>query len=580
MDRRYCPRFAALSIAGAILVFPDSNHPDRKALLMRTRPGWNHKIFREGADSRIARRRELLAMVGFSVLLAAAPAAANVKLPALISDNMVLQQGQPAAIWGTADPGEEVTVSLDGEKRETTAASNGRWKVELGPLKAGGPWEMTVAGINTLTIHNVLVGEVWVCSGQSNMEYAVEGRPGVLGGVMNAGEEVAAAHYPRLRLFKVQVAVAGKPQSDVQGHWEMASPGTVRDFSAAGYFFGRDLHQALRVPVGMIDSSKGGTPAEAWMSVATLEADPALKMVLDSWRQIIAEYPQVLDKYEQALSGWEKSAEQAEAGGKVAPQFPKPPQDPRSHRWRDAGLWNGMIAPLTPYRIAGVIWYQGESNADSPYQYRHVFTRLIRSWRRAWGEGDFPFLFVQLASFKVGGEDPDSWAVLRESQAKALALPKTGMAVAIDIGDAHSIHPRNKQEVGRRLALAAEAVAYGRKVDDQGPTFKSLRAEKGTLRLRFSHVDGGLAARGGALAGFQIAGEDQKFVPAEAQIQGSEVVLSSPLVPKPLAARYAWADYPQCNLYNRAGLPAPPFRTDRWTVTLQEHVRTAAPKLW
>ncbi len=518
-------------------------------------------------------------LAGFSALLLAAPALANVKLPALISDNMVLQQGRPAAIWGTADPGEEVTVTMQGEKREATAASDGRWRVELGPLKAGGPYEMTVAGKNTLTIHNVLVGEVWVCSGQSNMEYAMEHGPGVLGGVMNAGEEVAAAHDPQIRLFKVKVAVAGKPQSGVEGQWEITTPESVRYFSAVGYFFGRDLHQALRVPVGLIDSTKGGTPAEAWMSAPTLEADPALKQVLDSWRLEIAEYPEVLGKYEQKLNIWEKSAEQAEAGGKVAPEPPPFPTDPRSHRWRDAGLWNGMIAPLTPYRIKGVIWYQGESNADAPYQYRDVFAQLIRSWRQSWGEGDFPFLFVQLAGFKPGGE-PDSWAVLRESQAKVLELPKTGMAVAVDIGDPERIHPLNKQEVGRRLALAAEAVAYGRKVDYQGPTFKSLQALNGTLRLSFSHVDGGLVARGGAPAGFEIAGEDQKFVPAEARIEGDEVVLASPLVPAPVAARYAWADYPQCNLYNRAGLPAPPFRTDDWTVTLQGHVRATAPKFW
>lgn len=543
----------------------------------------NHKIYLKSSDLGLYRGwgfQSAVMLAGLSALLAAGPASANVKLPSLISNNMVLQQGQPVAIWGTADPGEEVTVSFDGEKRVTTTASSGRWKVELGPLRAGGPWDMKVAGKNTITIRNVLVGEVWVCSGQSNMEFLVKSGLGAPGGVINADQEVAAAHYPQLRLFRVQVAVAGKPQSNVQGRWEMASPSTVADFSAVGYFFGRDLYRALHVPVGLIDSSKGGTPAEAWMSDSTLEADSDLKMVLDSWQREIAEYPKVLKKYERELCQWEKSAEQAEAGGKVSPEPPKFPPDPRSFRWRDAGLWNGMIAPLTPYRIAGVIWYQGESNADAPYQYRSVFARLIRSWRRAWNEGDFPFLFVQLASFRVGGKDRDSWAVLRESQAKALALPKTGMAVTIDIGDACSIHPRNKQEVGRRLALAAEAIAYGRKVVYQGPTYQSLEAVNGNLRLRFSHVDGGLVSRGATLEGFEIAGENKKFVPAQAKIEGNQVVLSSPLVPKPVAARYAWADFPQCNLYNKAGLPAPPFRTDDWKVTLQGYIRTSAPKFW
>ncbi len=543
----------------------------------------NHKMLGESVDRWFCRWREFLGGILLATLylmFGPVSASGNVKLPSLISDNMVLQEGREVAIWGTAGPGEGVTVRFRGEKQVTTAGPGGHWKVELGPLKAGGPWDLTVAGKNTLTVHNVLVGEVWVCSGQSNMEFLVQSGLGVPGGVIHADEEVASAHYQRLRLFRAQVAVAGQPQKDVQGRWEVASPRTVAAFSAVGYFFGRDLYRALHVPVGIIDSSKGGAPAEAWMSVPTLEADPNLKKVLDSWRQEIAEYPQVLKKYEHELRQWEGSAEQAEARGNVAPEPPKFPADPRSYRWRDAGLWNGMIAPLLPYRIAGVIWYQGESNTDAPYQYRSVFTDLIRSWRRAWKEGDFPFLFVQLANFRISGEYPDAWAVLRESQAKALALPETGMAVAIDIGNACSIHPRNKQSVGRRLALAAEAIAYGRNVVYQGPTYQSLEAVNGTSRLRFSHIGGGLVARGGRLVGFEIAGEEQKFVPAEARIEGNQVVLSSPLITKPVAARYAWADYAECNLYNKTGLPAPPFRTDDWAVTLQRHVRTSAPKLW
>jgi sialate O-acetylesterase len=347
-----------------------------------------------------------------------------------------------------------------------------------------------------------------------------------------------------------------------------------------GYFFGRDLQRVLKVPVGMIDASRGGTPAEAWISDEVLEADPDLKLVADSWRQRIADFPQALEMFKQKLGEWEKSAGEAEASGKAVPPMPVPPQDPRSHRWRDAGLWNGMIAPLTSYAIAGTIWYQGESNTDSPYQYRKVFAELIRDWRRTWGEGDFPFLFVQLASFTAEGGPPDSWAVLRESQEKALALPKTGMVVAIDIGDSHDIHPKNKQEVGRRLALVAEGVAYGRKLEYRGPAFQLLRVEKGTLHVQFGHLGGGLVARGGPLVGFQIAGQDQKFYPAEAIIAGNEVVLSSPRVKEPEAARYAWANDPKCNLYNRAGLPAPPFRTDAWTVTAQGEIRKEAPPMW
>jgi len=239
-----------------------------------------------------------------------------------------------------------------------------------------------------------------------------------------------------------------------------------------------------------------------------------------------------------------------------------------------------MMAPLTPYGIAGAIWYQGESNAEFAYQYRKVFSTMIQQWRNYWGEGDFPFLFVQLASFSVGGQPPDTWPVLRESQEKTLALPKTGMAVAIDIGESHDIHPKNKQEVGRRLALAAEGIAYGRKIEYRGPTFKSLRADKGALRLQFTHAAGGLVVRGQRLMGFEIAGQDQQFFPAEAKIAGNEVVLSTSHVPKPVAARYAWANDPKCNLYNKLGLPAPPFRTDDWTVPTQGMVRTEAVKLW
>ena len=533
-------------------------------------------LWQAWAGSRIQRPPRLLRviwLVGCSLLLTVTAATAEVKLPAVISDNMVLQQGRQVAIWGTAEAGEQVAVSLGEQKQMATADSKGLWKVELAPLKAAGPLEMTVAGKNTLTIHNVLVGEVWVCSGQSNMEMAVKNSQKAWGGVMNADKEAAAGNYPLIHLFKVQRVVAGKPQTDVQGQWVVATPQTVGEFSAVGYFFGRDLHRAIKTPVGLIADSWGGTPAEAWMSDAVLDADPDLKILADSWRQKIADYPQVFEKYKQQLAEWEKSAEEAQADGKVAPPLPSVPGDPRSNPWRAAGLWNGMAAPLTPYAIAGAIWYQGEANAEFAYQYRKTFATMIQDWRRAWNEGDFPFLFVQLASFSQDYAPPDSWAVVRESQAKTLALPKTGLAVATDIGDPHDIHPKNKQEVGRRLALVAEAIAYGQKVEYSGPTFKSLRVEKGTLRLQFEHLGGGLVVRGAILLGFQIAGEDQKFVAAEARIQGNEVVISSPHVPSPLAVRYAWADDPKCNLYNQVGLPAPPFRSDDWPVPTEGQIR-------
>ena len=529
-----------------------------------------------------ARRRIVLSvwmagLIGIGVS-ASATATAAVKLPALISDNMVLQQDRPVGISGTADPGEVVTVSIAQQDRTVTADANGQWRVELAPLKPGGPFDMTVAGKNTVQVRNILVGEVWVAAGQSNMAMAVQGRPGTSEGVINADREIAAANYPHLRLFKVQIAVAGKPQPNVQGRWVAASPATVGAFSAVGYFFGRDLQRSLKIPVGIIESSRGGTQAEAWMSEEVLQADPDLKMQADSWRRYSAGFPRALEAYIEQLRAWEQSAEQAEAAENPVPAMPRAPEDPRSHRWRASGLWNAMIAPLVSYAMRGVLWYQGESNTDSPYQYREVFARLISDWRRAWGEKDFPFLFVQLPNFAEGPED--SWAVLRESQAKALALPNVGMAVAIDIGESHNIHPRNKQEVGRRLVLTAEAVAYGKRQEHMGPMFQSLRSERGTVRLRFSHEGNGLVARGRILTGFQIAGPDQKFIGARAHIVGNSVVLSNPRVKQPVAARYAWANDPRCNLYSKSGLPAPPFRTDDWKVPGQGEVRRGAPKFW
>jgi sialate O-acetylesterase len=539
-------------------------------------------VNRSGTRARAGRRKSYVPQILWVILALLAgvlAASADVKLPAIISDNMVLQQGRQVAIWGTAGAGEEVTVTLGEQKQTATADSNGLWKVELDPLKKGGPFEMTVAGKNTITVHNILVGEVWVCSGQSNMEFAVWNH-GVFGGVINEEKEVAAANYPLIRLFIVKKAVAGKPQTDVQGQWVVTSPTTVGTFSAVGYFFGRDLFQAMKFPVGLIDSTWGGTEAEAWTSAAAMQADPDLKVVADSWQQRTNDFPNALEQYMQKLREWEKAADEAEANGNVAVSVPDAPKDPRGHPWRACGLWNAMMAPLTPYAIGGAIWYQGESNADFAYQYRKVFATMIQQWRSSWGEGDFPFLFVQLASFAPGAKNADAWATLRESQEKTLALPKTGMAVAIDIGDSYDIHPKNKQEVGRRLALAAENIAYGRKVEYMGPAFKSLHEDKGTLRVQFAHAAGGLVVRGQSLKGFEIAGEDQQFSPAEAKVEGTEVVLSSPQVTKPVAARYGWANDPPCNLYNKLGLPAPPFRTDDWPVSTQTLVRTEASKLW
>jgi sialate O-acetylesterase len=502
----------------------------------------------------------LCALTSFATICSA-----EVKLHALFADHMVLQQGVKAPVWGTADPGEQVRITLGSVTAQATADAEGRWKVELGPLEAGGPLEMTASGKNTLTLHDVAVGEVWICSGQSNMEMAVGNSPRAWGGVYNSEQEIAAGNYPMIRQFTVKKAVAGKPQSDVAGEWLVASPQTVGEFTAAGYFFGREIHKALGVPVGLIHTSWGGTPAESWTSQQTLLSDPELAGIVESREKELVEYPQALDKYRDQLSEWRKASRQAEDEGKIVPQPPKFPNDPRSNPWRRvSGLYNAMLAPLIPYAMRGAIWYQGEANADRAYQYRKLFPAMIQDWRRAWGEGDFPFLFVQLANFNQDYAPKTSWAELREAQTMTLSLPKTGMAVTADIGDPNDIHPKNKQEVGRRLALAAEAIAYGKDVVYSGPVYESMKVEGNRIRLSFTHVDGGLRGKSNPLKSFEIAGADRKFEAAQAKIEGKTVVVHSAKVAQPVAVRYAWADNPECSLYNKAGLPAVPFRSDDW----------------
>jgi len=490
---------------------------------------------------------------------------AEVNLASLLSDGMVLQQGMKVNIWGTGDPGDRVAVTLKDQQASVVVDSAGQWNVRLGPFTAGGPYTMTISGKNTITLHDVLVGEVWVCSGQSNMEMPVgTNSQGWSSGVANYQDEIARARYPMLRLFTVQKAVAAKPQHDVKGYWVAARPQTVNDFSAVGYFFGREVLKVLNVPVGLINSSWSGTPAESWTSRGTLESDLAFKSIMDSETKLLLSYPKVFRDFEEKLAQWRQASDKAESDGVPLPAAPEVPADPRQNPWRPAALFNAMVMPLAPYAVRGVIWYQGESNADRPAQYRKLFPAMIRDWRNAWGEGDFPFLFVQLANWGAHLLQ-SNWPELREAQLMTLSLPKTGMAVAIDIGDGTDIHPRNKQDVGYRLALAAQAIAYGRDVIYSGPIYDSMAIEGQNIRLHFNYVYGGLVGKyGPVLAGFEIAAVDRKFVSAEASIDGNTVVVHSEEVAHPVAVRYAWAMNPQSDLYNRAGLPASPFRTDDW----------------
>ncbi len=391
-------------------------------------------------------------------------ARADVTLPALIADHMVLQRGLPVHVWGKAAPGEAVSVAFRGQTRTATADAVGLWSVYLPPSDAGGPFDMTVKGNNTITLSDVLVGDVWVASGQSNMEWPVKN-------AANGQAEVAGANFPRIRLFRVRNKVAGYPLDEVEGSpWAQCSPETVPDFSAIAYFFGRDLHQKLGVPIGLIDSAWGGTPADAWTSLRALSSDAALMPVFAEWSRM--NDSAALDKLwrQKRLNDWEKAVARAKAEGRRPPGYPWEPNEGGS--WTPAGLYNAMIAPLTKYPIRGAIWYQGESNA-SPERaplYSRLFRTMIQDWRSAWGQGDFPFLFVQLANYKAGANA--RWPELREAQFEALALRNTGMAVTIDVGNPDDIHPRDKQTVGARLAAAARAISYGENVVYSGPLFR------------------------------------------------------------------------------------------------------------
>ncbi|HQP98272.1 MAG TPA: sialate O-acetylesterase [bacterium] len=484
---------------------------------------------------------------------------ADVKLPSVIGNDMVLQQGKPLPIWGWADPGEQVTVQFAKQKKSATTDSDGHWRVDLKAVKAGGPHTMTISGKNTVTLDNILIGEVWVCSGQSNMQMSV-------GGSDNAKQEIAQANYPNIRLFTAERTIADAPQCDVKGSWVECSPATVADFSAAGYFFGRNLQKDLNLPIGLINSSWGGTLAEAWTSDSTLKADPDYSEILKRGTDLIETFKKDFDKYEMDYADWKEQLKNTLAEGSPLPDMPAAPRSPYRNPNRPSVLYNGMLAPLIPFAVQGAIWYQGESNAARAYQYRTLFSDMIQDWRKNWELEDLSFFFVQLANFDQTYAPATSWAELREAQNMALSLPKTGMAVIIDIGNPKDIHPKNKQEVGRRLALAAEGVTYGQDVVYSGPMYKSMVTEAGKIRVSFDHLGGGLiCGDAGDLKGFTIAGADKQFVPAQAKIDGDTVVVWADAVANPVAVRYGWADNPDyCNLYNKAGLPSSPFRTDDW----------------
>ena len=510
--------------------------------------------------------RRYLVIAATIALLVGQAARADVTLPALIGDHMVLQRAAKVNVWGQADPGEKVTVTFVGQKVSAVADGQGRWKVQLAPMPAGGPFEMTVAGKNTLTLKNILVGEVWVCAGQSNMAMGVGTRAA-------SQKEIAANKYAKIRLFSAGVQDALTPQDSATGRWRQCNERkTVYLFSAIGFLYGWEIHKSQNVPVGLISCVVGGTGISAWMSEKSLSSDPAFKGVLGRRAAEHARSERLRAEYKAKLDAWQQAVAKAKDEGTDPP---RKPYRPRYIGKYTTGFYNGMVHPLSRYGVRGVLWYQGSGNAYSygtASQYERLFPAMIKDWRSAWG-GEVYFLFVQLPNYHARLDDPSGggdtqvgWARLREAQLKTLTLPRTGMAVTIDIGEARSIHPTNKTDVALRLSRVARAVVYGEDIVHYGPMFDSMSVQGAKARLKFTHVGGGLVAKGGRkLTGFAVAGADKTWHWAEAVIDGGTIVVSSEKVAQPAAVRYAWADNPACNLYNKEGIPASPFRTDDWT---------------
>jgi len=488
----------------------------------------------------------------------------DVTLPAVVGSHMVLQRDLPLPIWGWADPGEEVTVVFGKQKATAKADVSGKWQVKLDPIPAGEALEMTITGKNTIKLTDILMGEVWVGSGQSNMQWSVMQS-------VDGAKEIADAKYPKIRLFSVPLIPSGAPARDVNARWAECSPETVGRFSAVLYFFGRDLQKSLDVPVGLINTSWGGTRIEPWIPPAGFASQKALKKDLDALRGQLTGYQDVLKANIKILRPWFEIAEKAAAAGETIPDPPALPAHPLNSNNASTGLYNGMVHPLVPFAIRGAIWYQGESNRGAGMYYHELMKGLIQGWRTVWGQGDFPFLFVQLAPYKYGGSEtalPEIW----EAQTATLAVPNTGMAVTTDIATVNDIHPPNKQDVGKRLALWALAKTYGKSdVVYSGPQYDSMAVELDEVRIKFKHAEGGLAIRDdNPLSWFTIAGADKKFVPASVTISGDTVVVRSDKVSTPVAVRFGWHQLAEPNLTNKAGLPAIPFRTDAWNDALPD----------
>lgn len=493
----------------------------------------------------------------FSFTIISVVCSAAIRLPAIFSNNMVLQQNSKVAVWGWANPGEKIsiTTSWNNKNVNVTTDANGKWITYITTTKAGGPYTLLLKGTNEIKIDNVLLGEIWLAGGQSNMEFFVGkmSNPSY-NGVIDYQQEIATANYPDIRMIDVGNKVAEESQQDFTGEWKICSPQTADTFSAVAYFFARAIYKATGYPVGIINATWGGTPAESWMKKEVLQKDSNFTMILNRYADQVKNYPAAMEAYQKELAAWKQDTSSNKA---AAPREPIAPNSGKS----PYKLYNGMIAPLIPYTLRGVIWYQGENNADRAYQYRRLFPALISSWRHDFNNPDLPFYFVQISPHR--SQNPE----IREAQLLTYQnVPHTGIVVTTDNGDSLNIHPQNKKLVGERLGLWALHDLYGKKnIVYSGPIYKSMKVEDNKIRIQFDFVDGGLTAKNNApLNEFTIAGADQQFVPAQAKIEGNEVVVWSENVPHPVAVRFAWHNVPNPNLFNKAGLPASPFRTDYW----------------
>ena len=521
-------------------------------------------------------RQVVLLLFALRAFLIPATTLADVKVAGVFSENMVLQRDHAVPVWGWSDENEPVTVEFAGQRKSTTPSHDGKWMVTLDPMPANKrPRDLIVSGKTTVILRNVLVGEVWLCSGQSNMGWPVSR-------AANSEEEAATADFPEIRLIKIPHTNEPYPIDDVDAQWETCTPDSVGHFSAVAYYFARRLFGDLRVPIGLISSNWGGSRIEPWTPPSGFSSVPELNEITEevaSWDLATEAGQQALRRHLISVEKWVGATQDALSRGRVPPPAPEHPVP--ATRQSPTKLYNGMIHPLIPYAIRGAIWYQGESNGREGESYYHKMKALIQGWRGLWNQESLPFYFVQLANFRESDpNDPaggDGWARLREAQRQASEIPNTGMVVIIDIGEASDIHPRNKQDVGERLALWPLAKIFHRDVVYSGPLYSGYTVEGDRIRIMFDHLGSGLMVgrkeglspvqevENGELAWFAISGADRKWHRAKATIDGNAVVVSSDNVLEPVAVRYAFAMNPEgCNLYNREGLPASPFRTDDW----------------